>query len=113
MARDKDAEAQAIRDRFPHIAAWALPSPPVFSQYEAWVLWGDGADDEGNLLGHCPLHDKQREVEASAEFNFRKGVMRCQGDPRCDPRKRSAENNGRVPRSMSLVNLSAAMSNGD
>jgi hypothetical protein len=57
-------------------------------------MWSDGCDDAGNFLGWCPLHDTKREHEGSAEFNFHKGVMRCQADPCCHPK-----------RAMSLVNV--------
>lgn len=99
----------SIHERYPHIVAWALPSPPRHAQFVDWVLWDDGADDEGNLLGFCPLHDADRKVEGSAEFNFRKGIMRCQADPRCDIRSAKHENNGRVPRAMSLSKVEARM----
>jgi hypothetical protein len=102
MAMDLDA-IQAIADKYPHVSPQWLPSPNRHAQWEAWVLWADGCDDNGNFLGHCPLHDPMRKREGSAEFNFFKGVMRCQGDPRCDTRKDKHENNGKVPRAMSLT----------
>lgn len=93
-------DEQAVRDAVPRSApGWALPHPNVFTQYHVWVLWGDGCDDDGNFIGYCPLHDQAMEVEASAEFNFRKGVMRCANDPSCHPGKRA----------MSLGNLAKRM----
>jgi hypothetical protein len=50
-------------------------------------MWADGCDDLGNFLGWCPLHDSKREREGSAEFNFLKNAMRCQGDPRCHEKR--------------------------
>lgn len=78
---------------------WAKPHPKVFKQFDAWVLWDDGCDDDGNFIGHCPLHDSMRAVEGSAEFNFTKGVMRCNRD--CHQGKRA----------MSLTNVQKAMGN--
>jgi hypothetical protein len=86
MSLDIDAVTR-IAAMYPHIPGWALPSPRRHAQWVEWVLWADGCDDDGNLLGWCPLHDPQREREGSAEFNFLKGVMRCQGDPRCHDRR--------------------------
>lgn len=92
----------SLHERYPHIVAWALPSPSRHTQFEHWVLWDDGADDEGNLLGFCPLHDPGKKTEGSAEFNFRKGIMRCQGDPCCHER-----------RAMSLSNVEGRMADGN
>jgi hypothetical protein len=78
---------------------WAKPHPKVVKQFDAWVLWDDGCDEQGNFIGHCPLHDASRAVEGSAEFNFVKGVMRCSAD--CHPGKRA----------MSITNVARAMSN--
>lgn len=80
---------------------WARPHPKVAKQFDRWVLWDDGCDDDGNFIGHCPLHDSDRSVEASAEFNFVKGVMRCSKD--CHPGKRA----------MSLTNVLKAMNDGE
>lgn len=66
-----------VRDKYP---AWVLPHPNILSQLVDWVLWEDGHDEVGNFIGWCPLHDPAREVEASAEFNFSRGIMRCVGD---------------------------------
>lgn len=71
-----------------------LPKPYWYDLYSDWILWADGCDDEGNFLGHCPLHDANKEHEGSAMFNFFKGIMRCKGDPRCT-----------TGRAISLVNL--------
>lgn len=78
----------------PDILPRWLPSPYVYSIWKDWVCWGDGVDDAGNMLGFCPGHDAGRETEGSAEFNFFKGIMRCQGDPACHTGKRA----------MSLIN---------
>lgn len=51
-----------------------------------WVLWGDGADEGGYFIGFCPICDPQRQREASAEFNFLKGVFRCSSKC-CHPNK--------------------------
>lgn len=90
-----------IRGLHPQVVSWALPSPPVYRSFARWVIWEDGCDDQGNLLGWCPLHDAAKETEASAEFNFHKGIMRCQGDPRCHTK-----------RAMSLNNVMASMADG-
>lgn len=50
----------------------------------------DGVDLEGNWLGWCAIHDKDHDSElATAQFNFRKGVMRCMGEPSCHEGKRA------------------------
>lgn len=79
---------------------WAQPHPKVIKQFDPWVLWDDGCDEQGNFIGHCPLHDVDRAVEGSAEFNFVKGVMRCSSD--CHPGKRA----------MSITNVAKAMDDG-
>lgn len=86
MSLDIDAVTR-IAALYPHIPGWALPSPARHAAWVDWVCWVDGADDDGNLLGFCPLHDAQREREGSAEFNFLKGVIRCQGYPCCHPKR--------------------------
>jgi hypothetical protein len=91
-------EVQAL---YPHIQPFWLPSPAIHRRFEPWVLWTDGADDTGNLLGWCPIHDKDKQMDGSAEFNFFKNIMRCQGDPPCHIGKRS----------MSLTNVINAMIN--
>lgn len=78
-----------------------LPSPYAYTSWRDWVCWDDGSDDVGNLLGFCPLHDAGKVTEGSAEFNFHKGIMRCQGDPSCHAPKRA----------MSLVNVATRMQN--
>lgn len=93
-----DEAVLAIINKYPHVVAWALPSPSRHTQWEAWTLWVDGCDDEGNFLGWCPLHDQARSVEGSAEFNFYKGIMRCQGDPSCHAGKRAIALNNVVAR---------------
>lgn len=84
-------DAQAVRDAIPReVPGWALPHPTRFTQFHAVVAWEDGADDSGNFLGFCPLHDRDHDPEAAtAEFNFHKNVMRCFGDPSCHPGKRA------------------------
>lgn len=79
-----------------------LPTPTRYAQFADWVLWDDGAQDDGSLLGHCPIHDAGRSKPGSAEFVFAKGVMRCQGDPSCHPGKRA----------MSLQNVLTVVRNG-
>lgn len=72
---------------------------PSKSQRGLWwdmVMETDGVDQDGYWLGWCPVHDKVRDPEvASAQFNFRKGVIRCLGDPCCHEGQRV----------MSLTNL--------
>ncbi len=98
-----DDERARIRALHPNIEPQWLPHPSRYAQFTALVLWEDGCDEAGNFLGFCPLHDKERDVEApSAEYNFHKGVMRCQGDPSCHDGKRA----------MSLNNVVARMSDG-
>ena len=88
MSLDIDAVAE-IASKHPHIPGWALPSPSRYAQWVDWVMWDDGCDDGGNLLGWCPMHDADKAREGSAEFNFLKGIMRCQGDPSCHPKRRA------------------------
>lgn len=88
---------------YPHVPACWLPTPPRHAQFGAWVLWLDGCDDAGNFLGWCPMHDKDKETEGSAEFNFHKNIIRCQGDPSCHAGKRA----------MSLDTVQARMSDVD
>lgn len=97
MSVDPDA-IQAIADKYPHVSPEWLPSPARHTQFVDWVLWADGCDDSGNFLGFCPLHDVNRRREGSAEYNFFKGIVRCQGDPPCHSPRRS----------MSLGNLLTA-----
>lgn len=76
----------------------ALRSVP---QFHGWVVWEDGRDEQDNWIGWCPLHDPNKEREASAEFNFKKGVMRCANGAEGDCHKGK--------RCMSLSNVFAAM----
>ncbi len=87
-----------VRETMP---GWALPHPTVLTQFVPWVLWSDGCDENGVFIGWCPLHDQGRQTEASAEFNFTKGIMRCAGDPCCHEGKRA----------MSIQNLIQRMAN--
>lgn len=87
--RDKMAERQAIADQYPHVMPAWLPTPARHAQFKDWVLWPDGCDDFGNFLGWCPLHDPERALDGSAEFNFFKGVMRCQAEFSCHDGKRA------------------------
>jgi hypothetical protein len=65
---------------------------PTKSQRELWwhlVMADDGVDPAGYWLGWCPVHDEEHDPElASAQFNFRKGVMRCLGEPCCHDGKK-------------------------
>lgn len=64
------------------------------SQSQRGLWWGlvmplDGVDQDGYWLGWCPLHDHEKDEDvATAQFNFRKGVMRCLAEPPCHPGKR-------------------------
>ena len=66
---------------------------PTQNQRALWwhfVMADDGVDPDGYWLGHCPIHDLKRDLEvATAQFNFRKGVMRCLGEPSCHEGKRA------------------------
>lgn len=94
---DKRAEEQAkIAVLYPHVLPGWLPSPAQHRRWEPWVVWKDGCDDQGNFIGHCPMHDPSKQTEASAEINFMKNILRCQGDPSCHEGKRA----------MSLSNVS-------
>lgn len=54
-----------------------------------FVIEADGVNPEGYWLGWCPLHGTPGDANApSAQFNFRKGVMRCLGEPSCHPEQR-------------------------
>jgi hypothetical protein len=87
---ERRAEEQAvIATMYPHVLPGWLPSPPQHRRFEPWVLWDDGASDTGDFLGFCPMHDPDKTTEASAEFNFMKNIMRCQGDPPCHEGKRA------------------------
>ena len=97
--RDKVAERKVIADRYPHVRPAFLPSPYRHPQFEPWVLWSEGCDDQGNFIGYCPMHDDGKETEASAIYNFLKDVIRCQGDPSCHDGQRA----------MSLTNVWAGM----
>jgi hypothetical protein len=80
-----------------------LPSKAQRAQWWGLVMEADGVDQDGYWLGFCPIHDKVRDPElASAQFNFRKGVMRCLGEPSCHGEKRS----------MSLTNVAIKMLEG-
>lgn len=70
------------------------------AQFRDWVVWTDEAVDD-YFIGFCPFHDPQRLREGSAEFNFKKGVVRCITGPegKCHPGKRV----------MSMSNMFAAM----
>jgi hypothetical protein len=65
---------------------------PSQSQKGLWwhlVMPDDGVDQDGYWLGWCPIHDSEKDEDtATAQFNFRKGVMRCLGEPSCHPDKR-------------------------
>lgn len=74
------------------VDGWALPHPNVLTQFVAWVVWQDGCDERGTFIGWCPLHDPGKEVEASAEYNFTKGIMRCVGTCHHGKRAMSLQN---------------------
>lgn len=65
---------------------------PTQSQKDLWwhlVMEADGVDMDGYWLGWCAVHDREHDVEiATAQYNFRKGVMRCLGEPTCHEGKR-------------------------
>lgn len=68
-----------------------------------YVMEADGIDQDGYWLGHCPIHDEVKDPEvASAQFNFRKGVMRCLGVEPCHGEKRC----------MSLTNVTIMLMKG-
>lgn len=96
---EKRAKEQAvIAASLPHVMPGWLPSPTQHRRWKDWVLWSDGCDDSGNFLGHCPMHDPDKITEASAEFNFMKNILRCQGDPTCHNGKRAMSlSNVRLP----------------
>lgn len=79
---------------------------PSKAQRELWwslVMESDGVDQDGYWLGFCPIHDSVKDTElATAQFNFRKGVMRCLGEPSCHDGQRS----------MSLTNVAMKMLGG-
>jgi hypothetical protein len=66
-----------------------LPCMADFDVWRKWVCWGDGVDVDGRFIGFCPLHDRRRQHEGSAVFDFPKGMFRCSGDPSCHPGKRA------------------------
>lgn len=66
-----------------------MPTPTQREMWWGLVMEADGVDQDGYWLGWCPVHDSVRDVElASAQFNFRKGVMRCLREPPCHEGKR-------------------------
>ena len=71
----------------------SILSMPSESQREMWwrfVIEADGADSDGYWLGWCPLHGETGDVERpTAQFNFRKGVLRCWAEPPCHEGKRT------------------------
>lgn len=102
IKRGTAEEFEAIKEEHPNIMVAFLPTPGLYRRFRDWVDWQTGADDSGNILGHCPLHDGEKQMESSAEYNFHKGIMRCQGDPPCHIGKRA----------MSLTNVIAGMVDG-
>lgn len=65
---------------------------PSKSQEAMWwhlVMVDDGVDQDGYWLGWCAIHGREQDTEiATAQYNFRKGVMRCLGEPSCHEGKR-------------------------
>lgn len=76
---------EMIQDEHPDISLVALPSAYQLSSWNTYVDWEDGPDDEGDWFGRCPLHQES----ANAIFNFKKGVLRCDGEPSCHEGKRA------------------------
>lgn len=67
-----------------------LPSKHQRLQWWRFVMESDGTNENGDWLGHCPLHDDVMDPELpSAQFNFKAGVLRCTGDPVCHPGQRA------------------------
>lgn len=97
---DEDARKE-IAGRHPNVLPRWLPAPYAYAHWAEYIMWDDGCDDVGNFLGFCPMHDADKKTEGSAEFNFHKGIIRCQGDPCCHAPKRA----------MSLVNVLARLQN--
>lgn len=79
---------EELKIRYPNAWPAFLPSAWHEKRFGPWVDLND-CDDAGNFIGYCPLHDNAKEHDASAEFNFSKGIMRCQADPSCHPGKRA------------------------
>jgi len=71
------------------VSIWALPTAWQHRNFDGWVDIDGGHDMDGNFNGFCRLHDRAKEVEGSAVYNFKKGAMRCQGDPCCHPGRRA------------------------
>lgn len=81
-----------------------MPSKSQRAQWWQYVMEADGIDEQGYWLGHCPVHDEVKDPElASAQFNFRKGVMRCLGEPSCHEGRRV----------ISLTNVTIMMMHGE
>lgn len=75
------------------------PSPSQRTLWWHLVIEDDGVDQDGYWFGWCPLHGEARDPEQpTAQFNFRKGVMRCLGEPSCHAGQRV----------MSLTNVAIA-----
>jgi hypothetical protein len=74
-----DERIQTISEMLPDVPLHLLPSVWQYDRCKDWVTWADGADPEGNFLGSCLLHDREKTM-TSAVYNFDRGVMRCQGD---------------------------------
>jgi hypothetical protein len=67
--------------------------------WNEWVAyaWATPLIEGQWLEGHCPMHDKDKTDYGSAQFNFNKGVFRCQRELPCHSPKRA----------MSISNLRA------
>ena len=57
----------------------------VAYRMSVWENWFDPTivAIEGWHTGWCPLHDRSRMQDSSAEYNFRNGTFRCMNTPRC------------------------------
>lgn len=66
-----------------------VPNMQEFIRLRKWVCWADGPDPDGRWIGFCPLHDRRRRSEASAIWDFVKGMYWCNSDPSCHPGQRA------------------------
>jgi len=82
MSRTGSEREQSLVDLYPDVPMQFLPSKAQYGLWGTWVDWELGPDPVGEFLGSCPLHDQDKE-DASAVFNFDRGIMRCQGSPSC------------------------------
>lgn len=86
-----DVNIQAL---VPDVPLAHLPSQHQHRLWGRYVDYAEGADPDGGFLGQCAL-----DTTHSAVYNFSKGIMRCEAEPSCHPRKRA----------MSLDNVLAAV----